>query len=225
MAPYKRHDLVWLSEAGKAHALSNVQNCVPPVKDDEIRALIFSVPPIPAIVRRQEAAEEGLLCIGFSSPKIIDGIRLRIGSRVPPDCIVRLQTPFDVAKSVKAQLPDCGLLNELIDAGLRHNTEVGVFGSAALQLVTGLPYMRENSDMDIYLRCHGTRQDLTLFFGQLLKYEEKSGISIDAEIEWPGQYGVKLKELFGPGKTVLGKGLYDVAILEKPKEGSSNYAN
>ena len=216
MTIYKRHDLVWLSEAGKNYALDNIQSCVPGVNDDEIQALILSVPPIPAIVRRQETRDEGSIAVGFSSPKIIDGVRLRIACKVPLACIVKHITPFDAAECKNGHLPDGGSLKDLIDTGLKHHTQVGVFGSAALQLVTGLPYVRKNSDMDIYLRHHGSREDLALFFKQLLEYEERSGISIDAEIEYLGQYGVKLKELFGPGKTVLGKGLYDVVLLEKP---------
>jgi hypothetical protein len=84
-----------------------------------------------------------------------------------------------------------------------------------LQLVTGLQYMQEKSDLDIYLRHLGSGRELTLFYKQLVFIEEQFGVTFDAEIECHGEYGVKLKELFGPGKTVLGKGLYDVALLEK----------
>lgn len=45
--------------------------------------------------------------------------------------------------------------------------------------------------------------------------EAQSGVRLDAEIELTGGYGVKLKELLSPSKTVLGKGLYDVVLFEK----------
>jgi len=214
MIPYKRHDLVWLSDAGKDYALRNIQSCVPPVSDREKNDLIFSSVPIPAIVRRQETAEGGPLCVGFSSPRIIDGMRLRIGSRVPLDYITERKTPFDVAKYEKSHLPHCEILQALIDAGKERNVEVGCFGSIAMQIVTKLVYCQEKSDLDIYLRLHGSRQDMEQFFSQLLEFERQFGVTTDPEIEF-GDYGVKLKEIFTPGKTMLGKGLYDVTLLDK----------
>jgi len=231
MIPYKRHDLLWLSKAGREYALKNIQSCIPQVELNEKRALILGPPLIPAIVRRQEVEQGGglqkapredlkdrLFCVGFSSPVIIDGVRLLIGSEVPLDSIEKRLSPFDVVDSVKKEkksLPFHEILNDLFRAGVRCNIKVGCFGSAALQLVTGLPYWREDSDLDIYLQCDGTRGDPELFFKEVLKYEEQFGITIDAEIEFPGFYGVKLKEFFTPGNFVLGKGLYDVKLLDK----------
>jgi len=213
MMPYKRHDLVWLSGAGRDCALRNIQSCIPPVSDREKSDLIFSG--VPAIVRRQETAEGGLLCIGFSSPRIIDGVRLRIGSVVPPDCVTERKTAFDVANYENSLLPrHHEILRALMDAGAEHHVQVGCFGSAAMQMATDLPYCRENSDLDIYLRLHGSRRDLELFFSLLLGYERQFRVTTDPEIEF-GKYGVKLKEFFAPGKTMLGKGLYDVTLLEK----------
>jgi hypothetical protein len=41
------------------------------------------------------------------------------------------------------------------------------------------------------------------------------GLRIDVEIDLPNGYGVNLKELFGQGRTVLGKSLADVAMLSR----------
>ena len=233
MTPYNRHDLLWLSKAGREYALQNIESCIPSVdnkdlSDDEIRTLILGPPQIPAIVRRQEAAEKGFLQVGFSSATVIDGVRLRIGSKVPVNCIERHITPFDVikfdvTKTEKRPLPIFEILKALLEAGNCYNIRVGCFGSAALQLATGLPYWRENSDLDIYLKNEGTRKDLDLFYRQLLKCEEQFGVTIDAEIEFPGRYGVKLKELFAPGKWVLGKGLYDVVLQKKSTEEEGSH--
>ena len=215
MIPYKRHDLVWLSDEGRDYALSNIQNCIPIMDDKEMEALIAGFPAIPAIVRKQDKPEDELLCIGFSFPKIIDGVRLRIGCKVPPDCIVKHITPFDAIKYRTGNLPNSVVMEALSDAGDKYNIQVGCFGSAALQLVTGLSYWHKDSDLDIYLRHDGDRQDLERFFELLLQCEKQFGVTIDVEIECLGQYGVKIKELFGPGNLVLGKGLYDVALLKK----------
>jgi phosphoribosyl-dephospho-CoA transferase len=215
MMVYKRHDLVRLSDAGLNYAARNIKNCIPPTPDNELYALLFSAPPIPAIVRRQETAENGYICVGFSFPVMIDGMRLRISSIVPLDCIIGHFTPFDAAQLNREGLPDKEAVRALMDAGNEYHTRVGLFGSAALQLVTGLPYRQENSDLDIYLLHQGSARDLTRFYQRLTVIEEQFGINIDAEIECHGEYGVKLKELFGSGKTVLAKGLYDVTLLEK----------
>ena len=228
MMLYKRHDLVWLSDAGKDHALRNIQECIPKVNDKEINELVFPVPQIPAIIRRQEnadteslltdmgnpLADAQLICIGFSSPKIIDGVRLRISSMVPSDCIIKHITPFDVVEFDKKKLPCGELLEKLIETGRNYNIKVGCFGAVAMQLATGLPYLHEKSDLDVYLRGEGRRRDLSLFFVRLSELEEQFNITIDAEIEYFG-YGVKLKELFATGNTVLAKGSYDVVLLDK----------
>jgi len=214
---YKRHDLVRLSNAGLNYAARNIINCIPPTGDNEMRALLFSTPSVPAIVRRQDAAENGLLCVGFSFPVIIEGTRRRISSIVPQDCIIGHITPFDAVQLDKGSLPDKEAILAIMDAGNKYHTRVGLFGSAALQLVTGLQYRQKKSDIDIYLLHQGSATELTLFYQQLTVIEEEFYVSIDAEIECRGGYGVKLKELFGPGKTVLAKGLYDVILLEKAR--------
>jgi len=220
MPAFKRHDLVWLSDEGVNFALRNIQSCVPFLPENEIEALLRSYPPIPAIVTRQDPAginpaDKELLCVGFSFPVAIDGIRLRAGCKIPPESVVRRMTPFDVAGCGKYNFPAGKLLKALVKAGRRRNIRAGCFGSAALQMVTALPYWNENSDLDIYLLHSGKRREPELFFQRLLSLEKRSGFTIDAEIECKGQYGVKLKELFAPGKTVLGKGLFSVVLLDK----------
>ena len=214
MIPFKRHDLVWLSEAGRNYALRNIEYCTPLLNDSEKEKLILGTPPIPAIVRRQETPNDDFICIGFSFPKIIDGVRLRIGSRVSSDCIVTRKTPFDAVQCEKNN-SDYEVLLALMEAGDNFNVQVGCFGSTALQLVTGLPYRHKDSDLDIYLCHHGNKRELELFFARLSELEGRFDVTIDAEIEYSGQYGIKLKELFAPGRTVLGKGLYDVVLFNK----------
>jgi phosphoribosyl-dephospho-CoA transferase len=225
---YKRHDLLWLSDAGRHYALRHVQSCIPRVDDAAIRALLCASPPVPAIVTRQDAAEPDTLRVGFSFPRVIDGLRLRIAARVPPDCVTGSKTPFDVADGGAGDgtnAPDGAALDgsplaTLIAAGNRCHTRIGCYGSVALQMVTGLPYRNGNSDLDLYLRHEGSREELELFFQSLLDIERGSGVRIDAEIEYRGQYGVKLKELFGTGASVMGKGLYEVALLPKTWEAA-----
>ena len=225
MMQYKRHEFIWLSDTGKDYALRNIISCVPTVSEGEKRDLIFSIPSIPCIVGRQERAEEKHLYVSFSSPNIIDGVRLRIGSKVPFNCIAKSKTPFDVVKSGNRHLLDYKALEALIETGNKYHIQVGCFGYTALQLITGLPYRNENSDLNIYIRHSGSRQELEQFYTRLSEYETEFNIKIDAEIEYLGEYGIKLKELFIPGKTIMAKGLYDVVLLEKTAflTGSSGF--
>ena len=220
MDGYKRHDLVWISDAGREYALRRTHSCIPPVDGELIRALLFASPPVPAIVRRQDAAEAGLLGVGFSFPRRIDGLRLRAASAVPPDCVIQRKTPFDAACGDPKNAPQGAALAALTEAGGRYHTRVGCFGSTALWMATGLPYLRRNSDLDVYLRHEGSWEELEQFFRALLEIERRSGVPIDAEIEYLGQYGVKLRELFGKGTTVMGKGLYETALLPRTREAA-----
>ena len=225
--PFKRHNLVWLSDEGRELALRNIQFCYPPIPAEAAKKAIFSVPRIPGIVRRNENAETlaqkktviskaaDMLYLGFSFPEIIDGSRLRIGTSVSPDYVTKHITPFDVAKYDLSAFPFRDALLELLDESKKHRVQLGCFGAAALQLVTGLPYLREKSDLDIYLRRYGTKEELDAFFNGLLAIEKKFKIVIDAEIEVLTQYGVKLKEMYTTCETVLGKGLSYVVLLQK----------
>jgi phosphoribosyl-dephospho-CoA transferase len=215
MWSFNRHDLVWLSYEGRAFALSAIENCIPAADDGLIKEVIQGAVPIPAIVRRQDTLEDGLLCVGFSSPRIIDGVRLRVSCKVPLDCIVAHKTPFDVVQIKTVDFPAHEIIKTLVDEGRKYRIQVGCFGSAALQMVTGLSYWQKNSDVDIYLRHWGSWQELEQFFGKLLAIENQSGVTIEAELESAGGYGIKLSELFLEGKSVLGKGLYDVVLIPK----------
>jgi phosphoribosyl-dephospho-CoA transferase len=215
--PFKRHDLVWLDRKGKNWALGHIQSAIPAADPGKIEALIFSSPPIPAIVCSQFQVTAGLLRIGFSSPEILEGLRFRVSAEVPRQHIVKHRSPFQVIQKNRNNLPDYTVLETLRAAGRRCHTVVGLYGSAALELATGLPYRRKDSDLDLYIRHRGTWAELSRFYEILLECESAFQLSIDGEIECPGRYGVKLKELFAPGTTVLGKGQRGIVLLDKGK--------
>jgi phosphoribosyl-dephospho-CoA transferase len=59
------------------------------------------------------------------------------------------------------------------------------------------------------------REQLYRFLLKVESLEEHLGLRIDVELDFPDGYGVNLKELFGQGRTVLGKSLVDVAMLPR----------
>ena len=87
-----------------------------------------------------------------------------------------------------------------------------MLGSAALELATGLPYTDEASDIDILLKP--APYDKLLDFYRTAK-ENFGEIPMDFELDLPNGYGVKLAEVFMDTKTVLGKSLDNVEILNR----------
>lgn len=53
--------------------------------------------------------------------------------------------------------------------------------------------------------------------GAMRGLEDAFHLRIDVEADLPSGYGVQLRELLGSGRTLLGKGLTDVALLPRAK--------
>lgn len=181
--------------------------------------------PVPGIVRREEnAPREDMIPVGFSSWERSANGRLRAASFVRPDEIATASTPEAVLAKLdvrgQAALPSA--LAAL--AALRENwptppetARLGVWGSAALELETGYPYIDNRSDLDVRIApCVPLSGDsLRAWLDGIMEMEERFAVRIDAEVSLPSGYGVSLKELLRPGVTVLGKGLLGVTLLRK----------
>lgn len=153
---------------------------------------------------------------GFSYWKYDNGSRLRMTAEIYKESVRKTCSPVDLCAPDKRDrlCTAYPLLSPIFAAADKCHIKPGLFGSTALEWVTGYPYRNQNSDLDLYLLplpgC-----DLQGFGHSLSLLEAQSGVRLDAEIELTGGYGVKLKELLSPSKTVLGKGLYDVVLFEK----------
>lgn len=181
--------------------------------------------PVPGIVRREEnAPREDMIPVGFSSWERGANGRVRAASFVRPDEIEDVSTPEAVLAKLDArdQARRPPALAAL--AALRENwptppetVRLGVWGSAALELETGYPYVDSRSDQDMRITpCVPLSGDtLRAWLDGIMETEERFTVRIDAEVSLPSGYGVSLKELLRPGVTVLGKGLLDVALLRK----------
>lgn len=176
---------------------------------------------IPGIICRQppEAQADGsreITLAGFSHWIQEGGCRLRATAEFPNKTIQKSCSPFDLCVSGnRDQLCNAyPLLEAIFTAADRHHIKPGLFGSTALEWVTCYPYRNQNSDLDLCLKpmpgC-----DLEHFGHILSQLETQYSIRLDAEIETPDGYGIKLKELLSSTKTVLGKGLYDVTLFER----------
>ena len=212
---FHRHDLLWLDPEGRQAALRNIALCIPPDAAMERAAALIGDPRIPAIAASQCDVPPGFVGIGFSSPDRIGGTRFRVSASAPLTSIVRRVDPFQAARRALREGPLRPVLSALIEAGKRSNLETGVFGSLALEAVTGLPYTGDGSDVDIYLRLQGGGEGLASFYQDLLDCEARFARRVDAELEYREGAAINLKELFSPGQTLLAKTGRGPFILEK----------
>jgi len=207
--------MLYLDGRGLSCARLRAGELNPSVGKALIRQVI--VPGIPAIVKTQERRCRGLVEVGFSSPRFLGGTRLRLKSEVPLASITEILSPFDLAHKTEAHHvgalgPTVGRLAALArNYGLR----AGLYGSAALRFVTGLPFLHRNSDIDLLLRYRTPDADTLSFYRQALEICAERGFGPDFEILCADGSGIKLAELLGPGKTVLCRGLYRTELREK----------
>jgi phosphoribosyl-dephospho-CoA transferase len=173
---------------------------------------------IPGIVRRDESGNGGdLIPVGFSSPVSGRDGRLRVAARVADADIVRITTPYQLLPAAFAQRNSCmNALAACRDAASDLDLVIGVWGSAALELYTGLSYTHDRSDLDLLI-APAPRAELTEFLARIVAIEARIGLRIDAEVDLDNGYGIHLRELLGEGRTLLGKSRYDVALLPRAR--------
>ena len=104
------------------------------------------------------------------------------------------------------------IVRQLYELAYVFDLQIGVLGSAALELITGLPYTDENSDIDLIVKPAGYNRLLQFYRAAQACCNE---IKMDFELDLPNGYGVKLAEIFMETQTVLGKSLEDVSLLNR----------
>jgi hypothetical protein len=89
-----------------------------------------------------------------------------------------------------------------------------VWGSASLEVVTGLYYTDDTSDLDLIVRGYGPEELLELA-RTTRAFEDAYDIRIDVEIELSTGYAINLKEYAADEEMVLAKGITGVELLER----------
>lgn len=227
---WKRHTLIWLTEKGRHYAADHILTqpwetfTTEPHAADICKKNLILDPLIPGIICRQPSVPDNTLPVlqtktllaGFSHWKFEKGSRMRLAASFEPSAVNRSCSPFDLCKPddhdrLCRAYPQLEAIFSIAD---RYGIELGLFGSTALEWVTGYPFRNQNSDIDLCIR-QTKNADLYGFGKSLVKLEDRCGTRLDAEIETADGYGIKLKELLSPSRTILAKGMYDVKILEK----------
>ncbi|HII94454.1 MAG TPA: hypothetical protein HA367_01745 [Candidatus Methanofastidiosum sp.] len=206
---FHRHDLVFSD--WRQIDTSTIQN------EDFKKLIVQNI--LPGIVRREEIdttqgdnfySEKETVFIGFVHPYTENGRRLRFGSSIPGKNITKLVTPYEITNfKFQSRTP---ALSALYD--IKNEFKVGVWGSTSLEIVTGLPYTHDMSDLDLLVKNYAPEELINLlsFCNEL---ESRIGIKIDIEINLKSGYGINLKEYASESDTLLGKGLRDVVLIDR----------
>ena len=202
---WERHDLVYLTPEGKRQAFRYGEK----EAGDSYSRECFqkTISRCPGIVRRQEHTGDGprLLQLGFSWYERRGGSRMRFASQAAPEEIVRLEKPWEVCtgeRHMKNQKLE-QRLRAVLEEGKKRGIRLGVFGSCALELATGLPYTDECSDLDLIVVWDGEK--IRDFYENCR--EITGDIGLDLEILFPDQGSVKAAEWFSGAYTLLIKDL------------------
>jgi phosphoribosyl-dephospho-CoA transferase len=146
---------------------------------------------LPLVVTRQRAGEAGCTSLGLPAPTGWGRLRLALSV---PDTALRDPQDFPGMAAVTALLaPDvrtawAALASRLADLGMAPQ----VYGGHGWQVVTGLVYLREGSDLDLWLRVRDAAQADAV--AALLDDADWHGPRLDGEIGLPGGSAVAWRE-------------------------------
>lgn len=205
----QRHDFIWLTqparqriaaEIGQSQSLNSLRMACALLATD-----------IPGIVRRSAPCDIGI-GIGVSFPIRSEGNRLRFAASVAQGEIDSVISPYDVIElPFEAKLKPLQALESIKKMKACFSGRIGVYGATALQLLTGLRYIHDESDLDIVVEG-GSPASLVEMNRELCELSGVMGLNIDAEVIVNGVCGIKLKELVSEQKNVLTKTMHSVEL-------------
>ena len=194
---YARHDLAWLTAEGWLQ----LQAAMPPGAPAHAAIRRWSAAGWPLVVRRPDmvsaagasssALAAGEIFLGLAAPPdAASGAKLRLPLRVPACHVERSSPPLPLAQVAHALPPAWQApFARLADASA--GFELRVFGSLALQALTGQAYLRESSDIDLLFRPRGIPE---LEAGARLLAAHLGQLPLDGEIVFPSGRAVAWKE-------------------------------
>jgi phosphoribosyl-dephospho-CoA transferase len=218
----KRHTLLDITDQGREFILAELAGSEPEsirLREKYAQILLPQAAGarVPGIARREEGnPRPGLIPVGFSAPLSGNEGRLRLAAFVRQEDVSRSTSPYELLMLITAP-PRNACYRALALAREQARVlglVIGVWGSAALELYTGLPCTHDDSDLDLLVAA-APREVLSCFLQKIVSIETHLGLRIDVELDLANGYGVHLKELFGRRHTVLGKSLNDVALLPR----------
>lgn len=216
----KRHYLVGVSKQGRersfAHYCKHYGSALPEEQAEQLICGYFDSVQLPGIVRREERNPvAGMVPIGFVSPYLQNGRRMRLPAFVYPDDIVEISSPYDlVERAFNSRTSSLKLLGGLRHIARQSGITLGVWGSASLEIYTSLQYTHPQSDLDLLVAMSDV-QNLKKFFTVAMGFSRQYDCRIDMEIDLAGGFGVQAAEFLSDTDCVLGKGIDEVVFLSK----------
>ena len=212
---FNRHDILIIRPSCRSFAYSEAIRGGSLFGEELMAAVILS--DTPAIVKSQENTREGFIEVGFSSHLKFNGMRVRFASVIPLNDIMEIVSPFDVAEHIEACKPEWmrQSIEEVVHLAKKYDLEAGFYGSCALSMLTGKPYITSASDIDICLKRSRPNADIVAFYSAAAEISKRLGVILDIEMLCSDGAWVKLKELLSASKTVLRKGLFGSSIVTK----------
>jgi phosphoribosyl-dephospho-CoA transferase len=178
----ERHTLVWLTADGWHAAIAAA------LPEHQAAMAQWQSADWPIVVRRLDAeASADEVCLGLPLPPDATGLKVRIPLRVPAAHIARTTN----AIPLQSALPAAGDWRANLAALCEEAPGLRIFGSLAMQTLTGLRYVSPSSDVDLLF--HPTSQQ-QLEYGVALLARHAERLPLDGEIVFPGGAAVSWKE-------------------------------
>jgi phosphoribosyl-dephospho-CoA transferase len=188
---FSRHDLAWLTCAGWEAALTRAR----PGQHAAIEQ--WRRGDWPAIVRRADAGlAPGQVSLGIALPPAADGSKGRVALNVHMADIARTTPALALADAVGAAPQRWrALLDEFVAQS--DGLAIQVYGSLAMQAITGQEYVTPRSDIDL-LFSPASHDALGAGIELLVRYG--AVLPLDGEIVFPSGEAVAWKEWLGAGR-------------------------
>ena len=206
---YKRHDMLILSDDGRAFAYGEALVRNKGISGELLYEMIVT-DKAPAIVKRQSGYTGEYLEVGFTSRRIADGVRIKAQTLVAVCFIEEVITPYQVAGRLEQTDERVGAV---IHIARQAGVKAGVLGSTAMAALTGLPYVNENSDLDMVVFSRRF-EDILKFRDNITGEPLLQGCELDVELDIGSGYFVKLDEFLSEQATVLAKGFRDARLFD-----------
>lgn len=207
---FYRHNRVWLSTSGWQGACAAASKAHLPELER------WAANDWPLVVRRSESVlSADSIGLGLALPPDAQtGLKTRIPLTVYLNEIAQHEPPLAfsaVASAVPSAWQDAytDLTHELVVAQL----QLRVYGSLALQAITGLPYLTATSDIDVLFY---PRTDAQLQQGLHLLATYAQGLPLDGEIIFPSGRAVAWKEWAAAAKSshkVMVKSMTNLTLM------------
>lgn len=189
---FARHSLVWLSAQGWQSCRDCSGEKLAPASHAALAR--WQQADWPAIVRRADAGTpEHAVCLGLALPPDPQtGHKVRIALRAAIAEVRRIRGPLSIDAVLAGAPARWREALQLLAADVaRNHLTFGVYGSLALQALTGASYVGAGSDIDLLFAPKNRSQ---LAAGIALLQQHAQSLPLDGEIRFPSRQAVAWKE-------------------------------